>query len=142
MKIKPILKAVETAANVIIVAGAAKAIYNKFSSSDDDDEDEDDEIDEDDDEEDQWKAYLPDCPYLRDYNISAESRQETFKYDKVINPLNSVEYEQATDSSDQTEQEAEGETYSHQRTGHHKESISVAHTGSLTATHKDLDTNK
>lgn len=47
MKIKPILKAVETAANVIIVAGAAKAIYNKFSSSDDDD-DEDDEIDEDD----------------------------------------------------------------------------------------------
>ncbi len=47
MKIKPILKAVETAANVIIVSGAAKAIYNKFSSSDDDD-DEDDEIDEDD----------------------------------------------------------------------------------------------
>lgn len=46
MKIKPILKAVETAANVIIVAGAAKAIYNKFSSSDD--EDEEDEIDEDD----------------------------------------------------------------------------------------------
>lgn len=49
MKIKPILKAVETAANVIIVAGAAKAIYNKFSSSDDDDDDdEEDEIDEDD----------------------------------------------------------------------------------------------
>lgn len=52
MKIKPILKAVETAANVIIVAGAAKAIYNKFSSSDDEDDDEDeideDEIDEDD----------------------------------------------------------------------------------------------
>lgn len=47
MKIKPILKAVETAANVIIVAGAAKALYNKFSSSDDDD-DEEDEIDEDD----------------------------------------------------------------------------------------------
>ena len=47
MKIKPILKAVETAANVIIVAGAAKAIYNQFSSSDDDD-DEEDEIDEDD----------------------------------------------------------------------------------------------
>lgn len=49
MKIKPILKAVETAANVIIVAGAAKALYNKFSSSDDDDDDdEEDEIDEDD----------------------------------------------------------------------------------------------
>lgn len=47
MKITPILKAVETAANVIIVAGAAKAIYNKFSSSDEDD-DEEDEIDEDD----------------------------------------------------------------------------------------------
>lgn len=47
MKIKPILKAVETAANVIIVAGAAKAIYNKFSSSDDND-DEEDETDEDD----------------------------------------------------------------------------------------------
>lgn len=47
MKIKPILQAVETAANVIIVAGAAKAIYNKFKSSDDD-EDEDEETDEDD----------------------------------------------------------------------------------------------
>lgn len=46
MKIKPILKAVETAANVIIVAGAAKALYNKFSSSDDDDDDDDDEEDE------------------------------------------------------------------------------------------------
>ena len=51
MKIKPILKAVETAANVIIVAGAAKAIYNKFSSSDED-EDEDEETDEDDEDED------------------------------------------------------------------------------------------
>ena len=51
MKIKPILKAVETAANVIIVAGAAKAIYNKFSSSDDED-DEDEETDEDDEDED------------------------------------------------------------------------------------------
>lgn len=50
MKIKPILKAVETAANVIIVAGAAKAIYNKFSSSDD--EDDENEIDEDDEDED------------------------------------------------------------------------------------------
>ena len=49
MKIKPILKAVETAADVIIVAGAAKAIYNKFSSSDDHDE-EDDEIENEDDE--------------------------------------------------------------------------------------------
>lgn len=48
MKIKPILKAVETAANVIIVAGAAKAIYNKFSSSDD--EDDEDETDEDEDD--------------------------------------------------------------------------------------------
>ncbi len=47
MKIKPILKAVETAANVIIVAGAANAIYNKFKSSEDD-EDEDDETEEDD----------------------------------------------------------------------------------------------
>lgn len=50
MKIKPILKGLETVANCIVVAGAAKAIYNKFSSSDDDD-DEEDEIDEDDDEE-------------------------------------------------------------------------------------------
>lgn len=50
MKIKPILKVVETAANVIIVAGAAKAIYNKFSSSDD--EDDEDETDEDDEDED------------------------------------------------------------------------------------------
>lgn len=48
MKIKPILKGLETVANCIVVAGAAKAIYNKFSSSDDDDED---ETDEDDDEE-------------------------------------------------------------------------------------------
>jgi len=47
MKIKPILQAVETAANVIIVAGAAKAIYNKFKSSDDD-EDENDKPEEDD----------------------------------------------------------------------------------------------
>lgn len=51
MKIKPILKAVETAANVIIVAGAAKAIYNKFSSSDEDEDDEN-ETDEDDEDED------------------------------------------------------------------------------------------
>nr|WP_286084544.1 hypothetical protein [Bacteroides intestinalis] len=49
MKIKPILKGLETVANCIVVAGAAKAIYNKFSSSDDDDDDdEEDEIDEDD----------------------------------------------------------------------------------------------
>lgn len=47
MKIKPILQAVDTAANVIIVAGAAKAIYNKFKSSDDD-EDENDKPEEDD----------------------------------------------------------------------------------------------
>ena len=38
MKIKPILKVAQTAANLIIVAGAAKAIYNKFSSSDDEDD--------------------------------------------------------------------------------------------------------
>lgn len=50
MKIKPILKGLETAANICIVAASAKALYNKFSSSDDDD-DEEDEIDEDDDEE-------------------------------------------------------------------------------------------
>ncbi len=49
MKIKPILKGLETLANCIVVAGAAKAIYNKFSSSDD--EDDEDETDEDDDEE-------------------------------------------------------------------------------------------
>ncbi len=47
MKIKPILQAVETAANVIIVAGAAKAIYNKFKSSDNE-EDENEETEEDD----------------------------------------------------------------------------------------------
>ena len=47
MKIKPILKGLETVANCIVVAGAAKAIYNKFSSSDDDD-DKENEIDEDD----------------------------------------------------------------------------------------------
>ncbi len=47
MKIKPILKGLETAANICIVAASAKALYNKFSSSDDDD-DEEDEIDEDD----------------------------------------------------------------------------------------------
>ena len=51
MKIKPILKGLETAANFIVVAGAAKAIYNKFSSSDDED-DEDEETDEDDEDED------------------------------------------------------------------------------------------
>lgn len=51
MKIKPILKVAQTAANLIIVAGAAKAIYNKFSSSDDED-DEDEETDEDDEDED------------------------------------------------------------------------------------------
>lgn len=48
MKIKPILKAVETAANVIIVAGAAKTIYNKFSSSDDENEEEDETEDDED----------------------------------------------------------------------------------------------
>lgn len=45
MKLKPILKAVEVAANIVIVGTAAKSLYNKFSSSDDDDEDEN-EIDE------------------------------------------------------------------------------------------------
>lgn len=52
MKIKPILKGLETIANCIVVAGAAKAIFNKCSSSDDDD-DEEDEIDEDDEDEDE-----------------------------------------------------------------------------------------
>lgn len=48
MKIKPILKGLETIANCIVVAGAAKAIYNKFSSSSDDEDDEwEDETDED-----------------------------------------------------------------------------------------------
>ena len=47
MKIKPILKGLETAANICIVTASAKALYNKFSSSDDDDVEED-EIDEDD----------------------------------------------------------------------------------------------
>ena len=61
MKIKPILKGLETVANCIVVAGAAKAIYNKFSSSDDDD-DEEDEIDEDDEDgEDERKTYHPHC---------------------------------------------------------------------------------
>ena len=53
MKLKPILKGLETAANICIVAASAKALYNKFSSTDDDDDnddddDEEDEIDEDD----------------------------------------------------------------------------------------------
>lgn len=48
MKIKPFLKAIEVAANVVIVGSAAKAIYNKFSSSSDDEDDEwEDETDED-----------------------------------------------------------------------------------------------
>lgn len=51
MKIKPILKGLETVANCIVVAGAVKAIYNKFSSSDD--EDDEDETDEGYDEEDE-----------------------------------------------------------------------------------------
>ena len=33
MKFKPIINAVETAANVVIVAGAAKSVYDKFTSS-------------------------------------------------------------------------------------------------------------
>ena len=48
MKIKPFLKAIEVAANVVIVGSAAKAIYNKFSSSSDDEDDVwEDETDED-----------------------------------------------------------------------------------------------
>jgi Na+/H+ antiporter NhaB len=41
MKIKPLIRAIEVAANVVIVGSAAKSIYDKFKSSNDDDEDED-----------------------------------------------------------------------------------------------------
>lgn len=44
MKIKPLIRAIEVAANVVIVGSAAKSIYDKFKSSpDDEDEDWDDE---------------------------------------------------------------------------------------------------
>ena len=43
MKIKPILNAVEVAANLVIVGTAAKSLYNKFSSSSEDDDDEDED---------------------------------------------------------------------------------------------------
>lgn len=50
MKIKPILKGLETVANCMVVAGAVKAIYDKFSSSDDDDDEEEDETEDEEDE--------------------------------------------------------------------------------------------
>ena len=61
MKIKPLIRAIEVAANVVIVGSAAKSIYDKFKSSkdedstdpdEDDDEDLLDETDEDDEGED------------------------------------------------------------------------------------------
>lgn len=60
MKIKPLIRAIEVAANVVIVGSAAKSIYDKFKSSkdednndfdEDDDEDLDDETDEDNEDE-------------------------------------------------------------------------------------------
>ena len=48
MKIKPFLKAIEVAANVVIAGSAAKAIYDELSSSSDDEDDVwEDETDED-----------------------------------------------------------------------------------------------
>ena len=41
MKIKPLIRAIEVAANVVIVGSAAKSIYDKFKFSNDDDEAED-----------------------------------------------------------------------------------------------------
>lgn len=52
MKLKPILKAVEVAANFVIVGTAAKSLYNKFSSSSDDDDDEDEDQPDDENSED------------------------------------------------------------------------------------------
>lgn len=52
MKLKPILKAVEVAANLVIVGTAAKSLYNKFSSSSDDDDDEDEDQTDDENSED------------------------------------------------------------------------------------------
>lgn len=44
MKIKPLIRAIEVVANVVIVGSAAKSIYDKFKSSpDDEDENWDDE---------------------------------------------------------------------------------------------------
>ena len=59
MKFKPIIKAVEFAANAIVIGSAAKAIYERFRTPDEDanetDEDNDDldQDNEDTDEEDQ-----------------------------------------------------------------------------------------
>lgn len=50
MKIKPLIRAIEVAANVVIVGSAAKSIYDKFKSSNDDDEDEDWEVEDSDSE--------------------------------------------------------------------------------------------
>lgn len=52
MKLKPILNAVEVAANLVIVGTAAKSLYNKFSSSSDDDDDEDEDQPDNEDSED------------------------------------------------------------------------------------------
>ena len=44
MKIKPLIRAIEVASNVVIVGSAVKSIYDKFKfSPDDEDEDWDDE---------------------------------------------------------------------------------------------------
>lgn len=43
MKIKPLIRAIEVAANVVIVGSAAKSIYDKFKSSKDEDSTDSDE---------------------------------------------------------------------------------------------------
>lgn len=43
MKIKPLIRAIEVAANVVIVGSAAKSIYDKFKSSKDEDTTDSDE---------------------------------------------------------------------------------------------------
>lgn len=56
MKIKPLIRAIEVAANVVIVGSAAKSIYDKFKSSKDEDNtdsDEDDDLDLDEEETDE-----------------------------------------------------------------------------------------
>lgn len=58
MKIKPLIRAIEVAANVVVVGTAVKSIYDKFKSSKDEDntdfnEDEDDEDLDDTDEDDE-----------------------------------------------------------------------------------------
>lgn len=51
MKAKTLAKAVEVAANIIIVGSAAKSLFNKFVDPVDDDEDDEDDDDEYDDNE-------------------------------------------------------------------------------------------